>query len=104
MAKLEAGEISLDLEAVPVEEIIDAALAHCSSSLARRAVDVRVPTDLPAVYADRERAKEALVQLINNANLHSPNDQPITIAAELMRDIISISLADRHPVIDHFQQ
>src|SRR5260221_77794 len=104
MAKLEAGEISLDLEAVPVEEIIDAALAHCSSSLAGRAVDVRVATDLPAVYADRERAKEALVQLINNANLYSPKDQPITIAAELMGDIISISVADRGPGIDDFEQ
>src|SRR5260221_1905361 len=56
MAKLEAGEITLDLEGVPVEEIIDAALAHCSSSLAGRAVDVRVATDLPAVYADLDRA------------------------------------------------
>jgi two-component system, OmpR family, sensor histidine kinase KdpD len=104
MAKLEAGEITLDLEAVPVEEIVDAALAHCSSSLAGRAVDVRIAADLPAVYADRERAKEALVQLINNANLYSPKDQPITIAAELMGDIISISVADRGPGIDDFEQ
>src|SRR5258708_14578865 len=65
---------------------------------------VRVATDLPAVYADRERAKEALVQLINNANLYSPKDQPITIAAELMGDIISISVADRGPGIDDFEQ
>ena len=104
MAKLEAGEISLDLEAVPVEEIVEAALGHCSSSLAGRPVDVRVATDLPAVYADRERAKEALVQLINNANLYSPKDQPITVAAEVMGDIISISVADRGPGIDDFEQ
>src|ERR1700737_4771078 len=104
MAKLEAGEITLDLGAVPVEEIVDAALAHCSSSLAGRAVDVRIAADLPAVYADRERAKEALVQLINNANLYSPKDQPITVAAEVMGDIISISVADRGPGIDDFEQ
>jgi two-component system sensor histidine kinase KdpD len=104
MAKLEAGEITLDLEAVPVDEIVDAALAHCSSSLAGRAVDVRIAADLPGVYADRERAKEALVQLINNANLYSPKDQPITIAAELVGDIISISVADRGPGIDDFEQ
>jgi two-component system, OmpR family, sensor histidine kinase KdpD len=65
---------------------------------------VRIAADLPGVYADRERAKEALVQLINNANLYSPKDQPITIAAELVGDIISISVADRGPGIDDFEQ
>src|SRR5258708_5521766 len=104
MAKLEAGEITLDLEAVPVEEIIDAAVAHCSSSLGGRAVDVRVAADLPAVYADRERAKEALVQLINNAHLYSPKEQPINVAPQLVGDIISISVADRGPGIDDFEQ
>src|SRR6202007_1549578 len=34
MAKLEAGEITLDLAAVPIEEIIQAALGHCNTSLA----------------------------------------------------------------------
>src|SRR3984893_11719344 len=38
MAKLEAGEITLDLGPIPVEEIVDAALAHCGSSLAGRPV------------------------------------------------------------------
>src|SRR5246127_1640445 len=37
MAKLEAGEITLDLEPVPVEEIVQAAVAPCNTSLAGRA-------------------------------------------------------------------
>ena len=44
------------------------------------------------------------MQLINNANLYSPKDQPITVAAEVMGDIISISVADRGPGIDDFEQ
>jgi two-component system, OmpR family, sensor histidine kinase KdpD len=104
MAKLEAGEITLDLESVPVEEIIEAALGQCNSSLAGRPVDVRIAADLPAVHADRERSKEALVQLINNANLYSAKDQPITIAAELMGDTVTTSVADRGPGIDDFEQ
>jgi two-component system, OmpR family, sensor histidine kinase KdpD len=104
MAKLEAGEITLDLEAVPIEEIIQAALGHCSLSLAGRPVDVRLAPDLPAVRADRDRAKEALVQLIDNANLYSEKDQPITITAEPTGDTVTTSVADRGPGIDDFEQ
>jgi two-component system, OmpR family, sensor histidine kinase KdpD len=104
MAKIEAGEIALDLEPVAVAEIIQAALGHCGLALGGRQVDVRVATDLPPVRADRERAKEALVQLIDNANLYSAKDLPITITAELTRDTVTISVADRGPGIDDFEQ
>jgi len=104
MAKLEAGEVTLDLAPTPIEEIIDAALAHCKSALAGRRVDVRVASDLPPVRADLERAKEALVQLIENANLYSPKEQPITITAELTGDCVTTSVADRGPGIDDFEQ
>jgi two-component system sensor histidine kinase KdpD len=104
MAKLEAGELELDLAPTPVDEIIQAALAHCRSALGGRQVEVRVAAGLPPVRADRERAKEALVQLIDNANLYSPKGEPITITAELTGDTVTTSVADRGPGIDDFEQ
>ena len=104
MAKLEAGEVTLDLAPTPIEEIIDAALGHCRSALAGRHVSVRVADGLPPVRADLERAKEALIQLIDNANLYSPKDKPITITAELTGDSVTTSVADRGPGIDDFEQ
>lgn len=104
MAKLEAGEVTLDMAPTPIEEIIDAALAHCKSALSGRHVSVRVADDLPPVRADLERAKEALVQLIDNANIYSPKDTPITITAELTGDTVTTSVADRGPGIDDFEQ
>jgi len=104
MAKLEAGEIALDVAPTPVGEIIKAALAHCKSVLAGRQVDLRVSENLPTVRADLERAKEALVQLIDNANLYSPKEQPITISAELTGAAVTISVSDRGPGIDDFEQ
>jgi two-component system, OmpR family, sensor histidine kinase KdpD len=104
MAKLEAGELELDLAPVPIEEIIKAALAHCKSALAGRQVDARLSPNLPPVRADLERAKEALVQLIDNANLYSPKEQPITITAELTGDTVTTSVSDRGPGIDDFEQ
>jgi signal transduction histidine kinase len=44
------------------------------------------------------------VQLIDNANLYSAKDQPITVTAELTGDTITTSVADRGPGIDEFEQ
>ena len=104
MAQLEAGELVLELAPTPIDEIIKTALSHCKAALAGRCVEVRIAPDLPPVRADRERAREALVQLIDNANIYSPKDQPITITAELTGDSVMTSVADRGPGIDDFEQ
>jgi two-component system sensor histidine kinase KdpD len=104
MAKLEAGEVELDLEPIPIKEIVEASLAHCKTALAGRQMDIKIDPNLPLVRADRERAKEAMVQLIDNANLYSPKDQPITITAESTGDSVTTSVADRGPGIDDFEQ
>ncbi len=83
MARLDAGEIELHFAPTPVEEIIQEALAH---------------------MADAERTKDILVNLIDNANLYSPKDEPIVISAELAGDSVTISVADRGPGIDDFEQ
>jgi len=44
------------------------------------------------------------VQLIDNANLYSPTGQPVTITAELTGDTVTISVSDRGPGIDDFEQ
>lgn len=104
MSKLEAGELELHLAPTPIEEIIQAALTQLKGALAGRVVNVRVSLELPPVRADRDRAKEVLAHLVDNANLYSPKDQPITISAELAGNYVSISVADRGPGIDSFEQ
>ena len=104
MARLEAGEIQLQVEAVPVGAIIDAAIQHFKKSLGEREIIVRVPPDLPPVRADLDRAKDILVQLIDNAHMYSPKNLPITISAEQNANFITFSVADRGPGIDTFEQ
>jgi two-component system, OmpR family, sensor histidine kinase KdpD len=104
MAKLEAGEIQLHLEPVPVQVIIDTALQHLRKTLGDRQIIIRLNENLPLVRADLGRAKDILVQLIDNAHLYSSKDQPITISAEQVGDYVSFSVADRGPGIDPFEQ
>lgn len=104
MSRLEAGQFELQLAPTPITDIIEAAIAQSKTSMAERVVDVKVAPDMPPVRADLSKIKEALVHLIDNANLYSPKDQPITISAELTGDTVTTSVADRGPGIDDFEQ
>ena len=104
MSRLEAGEFELNLEPTPIGDIIQAALSQCKTALGGRTVEVKVPPDLPPVLADLSRIKDAMVHLIDNANIYSPKEQPITISAELTGDCVTTSVADRGPGIDDFEQ
>jgi two-component system sensor histidine kinase KdpD len=104
MARLEAGEIELHFAPTPIEEIVQDALAQMKSSLAGRAVHVKLSPDLPRVKADPERTKDILVNLIDNANLYSPKGEPVTISAEVTSDCVTTHVADRGPGIEDFEQ
>jgi two-component system sensor histidine kinase KdpD len=104
MARLEAGEIQLHLESVPVPVLIDGAVSHLKKSLCDRAIVLNISENLPPVRADLDRARDILVQLIENAHLYSPREKPITISAELAGDFVAFSVADQGPGIDSFEQ
>jgi two-component system sensor histidine kinase KdpD len=104
MARLEAGEIELHYAPTSIEEIIQGALALSKSSLGGREIHVKVAPNLPPVDADPGRAQDILVKLVDNANLYSPKEEPITITAELSGDYVTISVADRGPGIDDLEQ
>jgi two-component system sensor histidine kinase KdpD len=104
MSRLEAGEFELNLAPTPIVDIIRAVLAQCNTALAGRVVDVKLSPNLPPVRADLSRIKEALVHLIDNANIYSPKESPITVSAELTGDTVTTSVADRGPGIDDFEQ
>ena len=99
MSRLEAGEFELDLAPTEIGDIVEAALAQCNAALAGRNVEIKLSPNLPPVRADLNRIKDALVHLIDNANIYSPKDQPITISAELTGDTVTTSVADRVPAL-----
>jgi two-component system sensor histidine kinase KdpD len=104
MSRLDAGEVALRLEPHSIEDVIRSALEKCKSALGTRTVRVEVQSGLPSVRVDLERAKEVLVHLLENANQYSPQEQPITVAAELSGDTIVTSVADRGSGIDDPEQ
>ena len=103
MARLDAGEFELNIEPSSMSEIVAAALQHCKSSLSGRTLRVEIPSEIPRVKADVARVKDVLVRLIENANVYTPKDQPITISAEVSDDSVVTSVADRGSGIDEME-
>jgi len=104
MARLEAGEVELKLEPVSVREIVEAALAHNRNALGARQVVVEISPTLPLVRADRERVREVIGHLVDNAHHYSPMESPIRITAEAVGSNVVISVADRGAGIEEIEQ
>ncbi|MGB7436542.1 MAG: ATP-binding protein [Candidatus Acidiferrum sp.] len=104
MARLEAGEFQLHLVPVGVRAIVEEALRRLKTTLGDRQIIQNIGDDIPPVRADLDRTKDILVQLVENAHLYSPKSEPITISAEATGDSVTISVADRGPGIDSFEQ
>lgn len=84
VSKAEAGK----LELTPEELDIAALFADCIRLTAGRAKDqqvhchVRLPADLPALYADALRIKQVILNLLTNAIKFTPAGGHVTISAE----------------------
>lgn len=104
MAQLEAGEVELEFRPIAVPELVEAALAACRKGLGAREIRVQLGKDLAPVRADSQRAKEVLVQLLENAHLYDSTEGPITVSAEANGNMVSFSVADQGPGIDGMEQ
>ena len=104
MAQLDANQVELHREPHRVSEVIDRALEEVKQRLADHPVEICAPDDLPMVSIDLDRIAAVLVQLFENAGKYSPAASPIRITAEEGKGKVTVSVADRGPGIDDFEQ
>ena len=104
MAQLDANQVELHREPHGVSEAIERALEEVKQRLTDHPVEVRVPGNLPLLSIDLDRVASVLVQLLENAAKYSPAASPICITAEGNDGKVTVSVADRGPGIDDFEQ
>lgn len=100
MARLESGELKLNLASHSIGEIISAALADCRSVTSKREICLDVKYLDSRLLVDLSLAKRVLVQLVTNAQLYSSPGKPITITAKQRDRFHDISVADQGPGIE----
>jgi two-component system sensor histidine kinase KdpD len=101
IARLESGEVKLDLASHSVGELLSAALAECKSATANREICLAVKHQDSRLLVDLSLAKRVLVHLITNANLYSSPGKPIRIATQVRGGFHNIRVSDQGPGIDN---
>ncbi len=104
MAQLDANQVELQREPHDIREAIDRALEEARQSIANHTIEIDAAADLPLVSIDLERIKDVLRQLLENAGKYSPAGSTIQITAEADGRFLTVSVADRGPGIDDFEQ
>src|SRR6266851_4313131 len=106
MAQLDANKVEFRFESAPIGNVVDEAIDELKQLLVQHPMEVRIPAGLPNARMDSAHIKEVLVHLLENAAKYSPAGAPIRITAEAKDNdqALTISIADRGPGIDDFEQ
>jgi signal transduction histidine kinase/CheY-like chemotaxis protein/HAMP domain-containing protein len=109
MSKIEAGKMDLAFEEVRLSQILDTVVSTTRALIKDRPIElgVQVPPDLPTVWADPQRVRQILINLLSNAAKYTEKGQ-ITLTAQVEGrpgGFVVVSVADSGVGIDpHAQQ
>ena len=93
VARLDAGDLQVDLEPTDVRGVVSEVVASVESQDGHRFV-VDVPTESLDAVADREKLRQILAHLIDNAVKFSPGGGTVTIAARRAGRAVEVRVVD----------
>jgi two-component system, OmpR family, sensor histidine kinase KdpD len=97
MARIESGEVTLNLQWQPLEEVVGASLSCVRGILQDHDLAIQVSPDLPLVRFDAVLIERVLVNLLENAAKYTPIGSQIKLAAEVVGDRLNVSVSDNGP-------
>jgi signal transduction histidine kinase len=100
IARMESGEVQLDLEPLDIKEIIGRSVNRPVLPIRDNVtLETDVPDSLPPVLADREKLERIMANLVGNAIKYTPGGGQIKVAANAQNSHIKISITDTGPGI-----
>ncbi len=97
MARLQSGQVKLNLEWQALEEAVGTALRLCAAPLAGHSVTTAIPTDFPLLRFDAVLLERVLCNLLENAAKYTPPGSAIDIAAALHGAWATLTVSDNGP-------
>ena len=104
IARVETGQLQLSLEPVRVSEVVHETVDLIRPLAEERRIALQVPADTTAdkryVFADRQRVKQVLLNLLSNATKYNHVGGTVTLATEAAEaGLLRISVRDTGPGI-----
>ncbi len=84
-SKIEAGRLRLEYKATSSADLVDEVVRTFTRQLEekRQVLELRIPEDLPPMWADRVRVAQVLTNLISNAHKYTPEGGVIQVGVEM---------------------
>jgi two-component system, OmpR family, sensor histidine kinase KdpD len=103
-SRIEAGTFSFSFSDVDLKRLVEDAVATAAVGQDEVHVLARVAGPLPTIRGDRERLRQVLSNLIDNAVKYSPAGDEVEVVATPENGTVRISVSDRGPGIPEDQQ
>jgi two-component system, OmpR family, sensor histidine kinase KdpD len=94
MTRLEAGNLAVHREWVPLEEMVGSAIQRVEPRLGKRHVRVDLPEDLPLLSVDPVLFEQVFVNLLENAARYTPDTATVDIRATAKDGMAQILVSD----------
>ena len=94
VARIRTGTLQVTPEPVQVTRLVDQARNTFLGGGGRDKVRIELASGLPAVNADRRRISQVIVNLLANAESHSPENSPLLVTASLEGGHVALSVVD----------
>ncbi len=96
LARIDAGDLRLELEPVPVADVLHSAVQASRASADRRGVrlEVDVPADVAQALGEAPALVRVVRNLLGNAIRHTPADGVVTVAAGRADGEVWLSVQD----------
>jgi signal transduction histidine kinase len=103
-SRIEAGTFSYSFTDVDLVRVVEDAVAVASVGQDEVRVHADVPEPLPPIRGDRERLRQVISNLIDNAVKYSPSGEEVDVIATRENGAVRITVRDRGPGIPSDQQ
>jgi len=104
MARIQSGEVKLNMQWQPIEEVVGSALKSIQMILAHHRVEVDLAKDLPLVQFDAILIERVLCNLLENAAKYTEPGTTIRLTAVVSGDTLVVSVTDEGPGLPKGQE
>ena len=101
MARIQSGDVKLNLQWQAFEEVVGSALRANRLQLAEHQVQTRLAPDLPLVRFDAVLVERVLCNLLENAGKYTPAGSVIILSADANNQYLRVAVSDNGPGLPH---
>ncbi len=97
VSRIDTGEFNLVLKPEPLYPIVESVVESLKPKFTNKnmTINVKLPNEMPLIYADREGITQILINLLENARKYSPENTEVTVSAEVKGNRVVVAVSDQ---------